>query len=336
MSPPAIGVVGATGYLGTELVKLVHDHPELGLTTVTSTTQPGRPLGEAVPALAGIDDELVAPEPGDLARLDAVLLATPPSAAADLVPQIQGQGTGVPIVDLSGAHRLGPDDHAAHYPDVTRDEGVAAEAAYGLPEVQAARIAGADLVANPGCYPTGGLLAALPAIQEGGVEAVHIASVSGISGAGRTPTAKHHFPEANESVAAYGVGTHRHGPEIRQALPVEVPLSFVPHVAPMDRGIHTTVFLQGAGLDAATTEALYEKVYAEAPFVRVVETTPRTKDVRGTNRLDLAVHGTGHGLVVTAAHDNLVKGGAGQAVQNLNLVLGLDETTGLTTTGGGT
>lgn len=334
-----VGVVGATGYLGTELVKLLEDHPQLDLAAATSTRQAGRPLDEAVPALAGTDLALQAPDPDDLAALDAALLATPSGAAAELVPQIRQAGTGTCVVDLSGAHRLAdPSDHADHYPDVERSPAAADVAVYGLPELAGPTIAAADLVANPGCYPTGAILSILPALQEGWVDRVHVASVSGISGAGRTPTAGHHFPEANESVRAYDVGQHRHGPEIEQAVAAhadETPVAFVPHVAPMDRGIHTTAFLDGADVDPGTAADLVAKAYAAAPFVCVVETTPRTKDVRGTNRLDLHVAGTEGGLVVTAVHDNLVKGGAGQALQNLNLMLGFDETAGLPTMGGG-
>lgn len=337
--PPTVGVVGATGYLGTELVTLLDRHPQIDLASVTSTSQAGEPMHEAVPALAGINLVLETPDPDDLADLDAVLLATPAPAAAELVPQILSAGTGTRIVDLSGAHRLADgDDHAALYPDSDRSPAAAEAAVYGLPEVDAPTIAGAALVANPGCYPTGAILSALPAVREGLADALRVASVSGISGAGRTPTPGHHFPEANESVRAYGVGTHRHGPEIAQALASHgggAPVEFVPHVAPMDRGIHTTAFLDGVDVDPVVAAGLYEKAYAGAPFVRVVETTPRTKEVRGTNRLDLCVTPTTGGLVVTAAHDNLVKGGAGQALQNLNLMLGIDETAGLPRMGGG-
>lgn len=360
MTALSTGVVGATGYLGGQLVQLLHGHPALDLDIATSTRLAGRPLSKAWPGLSGtVDLTLTAPEAAELADLEVVFVAAPADAAAALVPDVLGHGTGTRVVDLSGAHRLrDPALHAATYPDAARDEDLAATAVYGLPEVAAETLAGADLVANPGCYPTGAALAVLPLVREGLVGRLYVSSVSGISGAGRGPSDRHHFPEANESVSAYGVGVHRHQPEIQQALglvgaaPDEpqptIPVTFVPHVAPMDRGIETTVFVPLANggadaapdtdLDQALLTALYEKAFAEAAFVRVVDAPPRTKDVRGTNLLH--VHPTltpdGATVVVNAAHDNLLKGGAGQAVQNANLMAGLDEGAGLPLLGGGT
>lgn len=337
MPPDQVAVHGASGYLGRELLALLHDHPHLEPALAGSRSHAGEPVGEAVPALAPLDLAFADPTPADLAAHDAVLLALPAEASAALVPDLLEAGAG-PVVDLSGAHRLrDPTQRASHYPQA---DGPGPDAAYGFPEAPPPDLPGADVVATPGCYPTGALAAALPLLQDGAPSALHVASVSGLTGAGATPTEGTHFPSVQGSVSTYGVADHRHTPEIAQEAsriaggPVDV--TFLPHLAPLNRGIHTTLVAPGAarGLTADELVGRYEKALDPHPFLRVVDHAPDTGPVRGTNAVEVRPHVDGDDAVVAAAHDNLLKGGAGQAIQNLNPLLGYDETAGLPTVGG--
>lgn len=338
MPPHHVAVLGASGYLGRELLGLLDDHPHVAVDVAGSPTHAGSPVPEVLPSLASLDHiTFTDPDPADLADHDAALLALPEEASAAIAPALLEAGVS-PVVDLSGAHRIrDPAIRADAYPDLP-DE--APEAAYGLPEAPPATLAGADLVANPGCYPTGALLAALPLLQAGAADTLHVASASGVTGAGATPTETTHFPNVHNSVTAYGVASHRHQPEIAQEAqrlaghPVAV--RFVPHLVPMDRGIHTTVIAPGAaqGLDDEGLQARYAKALDPLPFARLVDHAPDPNHVRGTNNVEVRPAVDGDDAVVTAAHDNLVKGGAGQAVQNLNRLLDLPETAGLPRKGG--
>ena len=323
-----VAVAGATGYAGQELVRLLARHPAVTLTAAMSSgaTSTPRPL----PALARIWDEAVTPLDVDhlSSSADIVFLALPEAASAEVAPKLLERGTRV--IDLSGAFRI---RHAADrqrwYPaTATLPQGTV----YGLPERDAAAIRDARLVSCPGCYPTAALLALEPLADAGVLEGTVIVDAkSGISGAGKAPTDRTHFSENHGSVAAYGVFSHRHNAEIEQELQREV--TFVPHLVPLDRGILETIYVS---LKKVTTEAqvakALEDAYRDAAFVRLTGAAlPEIKHVAHTNFCDIGwkVDEGRSRLALIVVLDNLVKGAAGQAVQNLNIVLGLDERMGL-------
>jgi N-acetyl-gamma-glutamyl-phosphate reductase len=332
-APPAavrtrVAVAGATGYAGQELVRILARHPAVTLTAAMSSgaTSTPRPL----PALARIWDGTVAPL--DLDRLAAaaeiVFLALPEAAAAEVGAALLPRG--VRVIDLSGAFRIRSDaDRQRWYPATAAlPDGVV----YALSELHADLIRGARLVSCPGCYPTAALLSLQPLADAGLIEGpVIVDAKSGISGAGKAATDRTHFCENHGSVAAYGLFSHRHTAEIEQEL--KTPVTFVPHLVPLDRGILETIYVS---LKPGTTEArvadTLQQAYANAPFVRLTGSTlPEIKQVAHSNFCDIGwkVDEPTRRLVVVAVLDNLVKGAAGQAVQNLNIVLGLDERTGL-------
>jgi N-acetyl-gamma-glutamyl-phosphate reductase len=326
--PTRVAVAGATGYAGQELVRLLARHPAVTLTAAMSSGSGSAP--RPLPALARIWDGTVTPL--DVERLaadaDIVFLALPEAASAEVGAALLSRG--VRVIDLSGAFRIRSDaDRQRWYPVTTQ---LPAGVVYGLPERHPEAIRNARLVSCPGCYPTAALLALEPladaALLEG---AVVVDAKSGISGAGKTPSERTHFCENHGSVAAYGVFSHRHTAEIEQEL--ERPVTFVPHLVPLDRGILETIY---ASLRPGTTEAqvadALQRAYVSASFVRLTGgALPEIKHVAFTNFCDIGwkVDEAGGRLVLVAVLDNLLKGAAGQAVQNLNLVLGLDERTGL-------
>ena len=323
-----VAVAGATGYAGQELVRLLARHPAVLLTDAMSSgaTSAPRPL----PALRGIWNGSVSPL--DVDRLatnaDIVFLALPEAAAADVGAALLQRDTRV--IDLSGAFRIRDDaDRQRWYPaTATLPTGVV----YGLPERQADAIRRATLVSCPGCYPTAALLALEPLMEAGLLEGgIVIDAKSGISGAGKTPSDRTHFCENHGSVAAYGVFSHRHTAEIEQELGTSV--TFVPHLVPLDRGILETIYgtLRRGTTEERVANALHA-AYASAPFVRLTGgDLPEIKHVAYTNFCDIGwrVDEAHSRLVVVAVLDNLIKGAAGQGVQNLNILLGLDERTGL-------
>jgi N-acetyl-gamma-glutamyl-phosphate reductase len=323
-----VAVAGATGYAGQELVRLLARHPAVTLTTAMSSGASSTP--RPLPALARIWDDPVVPL--DVERLvasaDIVFLALPETASAELAPTLLERGARV--IDLSGAFRIRSDaDRQRWYPaTATLPAGVV----YGLPERDAAAIRDARLVSCPGCYPTAALLALEPLEAAGLIEGTVIVDAkSGISGAGKAANDRTHFSENHGSVAAYGLFSHRHNAEIEQELKRDV--TFVPHLVPLDRGILETIYVS---LTRGTTEAqvsgALEDAYRDAPFVRLTGAAlPEIKHVAHTNFCDIGwkVDDTRGRLVLIAVLDNLIKGAAGQAVQNLNIVLGLDERTGL-------
>jgi len=325
-----VAIAGATGYTGQELLRLLARHPGVSITAAMSSGTSGgsaRPL----PALARLWNGQIAPLSHDVLAHDAdvVFLALPDKAAAELGPAL-AEG-GVRVIDLSGAFRLR--DAAARarwYPETHRfPDGVV----YGLTELARDAVAGARLVANPGCYPTAALLALTPLLAAGllvaGVDII-VDAKSGASGAGKTPTERTHFSEVHGSLSAYGVFNHRHGAEIEQG--VDGPVTFTPHLLPIDRGILETIYVRVA--PGTTEEALadvYERAYGSAAFVRLVGSAlPEIKHVVHTNFCDIGwrVDPSGRVILVSVI-DNLVKGASGQAVQNLNVMLGLDERTAL-------
>lgn len=333
-----VGVVGGTGYTGVELLRLLAVHPEVSLQAITSRSEAGQPVADMFPNLRGhVDLAFTTPDAAGLETCDLVFFATPNGTAMKLVPDLLGAG--VKVIDLAADFRLrDPQEWEQWYgmPHVCPE--LLAEAVYGLPEVNREAVRGARLVANPGCYPTAVQLGFLPLLEQGVIapRTLIADTKSGVSGAGRKAAVGTLLAEASENMKAYGVAGHRHQPEIRQGLRVAsgqpVELTFVPHLAPMIRGIHATLYGRLTG-EVENLQALFESRYANEPFVDVMPpgAHPETRSVRGANHCRLAVHRPGDGdtVVVLSVIDNLVKGAAGQAVQNMNLMFGLDETAGL-------
>jgi len=331
------GIVGGTGYTGVELLRLLALHPEVELRAITSRADAGTPVSQMFPSLRGyVDLCFTHPDEADLNQCDLVFFATPNGIAMQQARALLDAG--VRVVDLAADFRIQDVavwekwygmDHAC--PDLVT------EAVYGLPEVNRERIRQARLVANPGCYPTAVQLGFIPLLEAGLVERGSLIAdaKSGVSGAGRKAEVGFLFSEAADNFKAYAVQGHRHLPEIRQGLArvaqQEVGLTFVPHLTPMIRGIHATLY---ARLERdADLQALFEQRYANEAFVDVMPagSHPETRSVRGANRCRIAVHRPqgGDTVVVLAVIDNLVKGAAGQAVQNMNIMFGLPETTAL-------
>ena len=326
--PTRVAVAGATGYAGQEVVRLLARHPAVTLTDAMSSgaTSAPRPL----PALRGVWDGTVLPLDVDtlVAHADIVFLALPEAASAEVGGALLKRDTRV--IDLSGAFRIRDDAGRQRWYPATG--ALPPGVAYGLSERYATTIRDASLVSNPGCYPTAALLALAPLADAGLLEGhVVIDAKSGISGAGKSPSDRTHFCENHGSVAAYGVFAHRHTAEIEQELGASV--TFVPHLVPLDRGLLETIYgsLRPGTTDAQITDALH-RAYAAAPFVRLTGSElPEIKHVAYSNFCDIGWRvdePTGR-LVMVSAIDNLIKGAAGQAVQNLNILLGLDERTGL-------
>ncbi|RIK88174.1 MAG: N-acetyl-gamma-glutamyl-phosphate reductase [Planctomycetota bacterium] len=330
-------ILGATGYAAKELIRLLLGHPHAEITVLTTRSTDVPWAGDVHPVFRGrLDLRLENLDAASIAaRADCVFSCLPHAASAEAVVELLAAG--LRVIDLSADYRL--NDPAVYkkwyehdHPDPTR----LAETVYGLPELYRQAIPRAQLVANPGCYPTSAILPLAPLLRERAVlpAGIIIDSKSGVSGAGRTPKAHLHFPECNEAVSAYGVGSHRHTPEIDQVLSdfadVQTEVIFTPHLIPMDRGILTTAYATlSQDVDAAGLLAVLRRQYAHEPFVRVVDGLPSTKDVVGTNCCDMTVRVVRGRAVVVSAIDNLVKGAAGAAVQNFNLMYDLDETTAL-------
>jgi N-acetyl-gamma-glutamyl-phosphate reductase len=333
------GIVGGTGYTGVELLRILALHPQASIHAVTSRADAGKRVDAMYPNLRGYVDAVFSePSVESLGECDVVFFATPNGTAMRMARDVLARGA--KLIDLAADFRLQDtavweqwygEPHAC--PDLLQ------EAVYGLPEVSRERIRTARLVANPGCYPTAVQLGFLPLLEAGLVDPVSLIAdaKSGVSGAGRKAEVPMLMSETGESFKAYGVPGHRHLPEIRQGLEQAcgqpVGLTFVPHLTPMIRGIHATLYARLRSSDAQDLQALYETRYRDEPFVDVLPAGahPDTRNVRGSNRCQIAVHRPqgGDTVVVLAVEDNLVKGAAGQAVQNMNLMFGLEETLGL-------
>jgi N-acetyl-gamma-glutamyl-phosphate reductase len=332
-----VAILGASGYSALELIKLLLRHPQAQITSLTTRQSDARHVGEVHPSLAGrLDLRLENISPPQISeRTDAVFCCLPHGASAAAVVELLPSGK--KIIDLSADYRL--NDAAAYkswygvdHPDGAR----MAATVYGLPELYRERIKTAQLVANPGCYPTSAILALAPLLKAGAIsrEGIVVDSKSGVSGGGREPKPTFHFPECNESVAAYGVGTHRHMPEIDQVLSDAaggtVEVVFTPHLIPMDRGILSTCYGQAArDLTTNVVMSILREYYANEPFVRVLDSLPATKHVAHTNYCDITARLVRGRVVLVSAIDNLIKGASGAAVQNFNLMHGLPETTAL-------
>jgi N-acetyl-gamma-glutamyl-phosphate reductase len=331
-TPQRVGVAGATGYAGQELVRLIARHPgaRLEIAMSSGAAKPSDGAGRPLSALARIWDGQVAPL--DAARLasaaQVAFLAVPEKVAAEIGPCLVARG--VRVFDLSGAFRLRhPDARRRWYPESPAPDEAAA---YGLTERNRTALRHARLIACPGCYPTAALLALQPLADAGLLTGdIFIDAKSGVSGAGKTPTERTHFSECHGSVSAYGVFSHRHAAEIEQEL--GRPVTFVPHLVPLDRGILETIYTRlQPGTTAVQVASVLEAAYRDAPFVRLTgDALPEIKHVAHTNFCDIGWkfdQGTAR-LVIVACLDNLMKGAAGQAVQNFNVAFGLDERMGL-------
>ncbi len=332
------GIVGGTGYTGVELLRLLASHPAVELAAITSRAEKGIAVGTLFPNLRGrIDLAFIEPDDAVLQGCDVVFFATPNGTAMKSVPALLAAG--VKVIDLAADFRLRRvEDWEQWYGMPHACPALLADAVYGLPEVNRHAIRTARLVANPGCYPTAVQLGFLPLLEAGVIdrESLIADAKSGVSGAGRKAEVGILLAEAGDNFKAYGVPGHRHWPEIQQGLTAlsggPVDLVFTPHLTPMIRGIHATLYATLTH-PHADLQALFTQRYAAEPFVDVLppQSHPETRSVRGANQCRIAVHRPRNGktVVVLAVIDNLVKGAAGQAVQNMNLMFDLPETTGL-------
>lgn len=333
-----VGIVGGTGYTGVELLRLLAQHPDTELLAITSRGEAGTSVADMFPSLRGsVGLKFTDPKDAPLSACDVVFFATPNGIAMQQAKSLLDAG--VRVIDLAADFRIQDVAEWEKWYGMTHaSPALISEAVYGLPEVNRQTIRHARLVANPGCYPTATQLGFLPLVEAGCIDLDHlIADVkSGVSGAGRKAETPSLFSEAADNFKAYGVSGHRHLPEIRQGLMraagSAVGLTFVPHLTPMIRGIHATLYAQVTHEE--DFQALFEKRYAYEPFVDVLppKSHPETRSVRAANTCRIAVHRPqgGNTLVILSVIDNLVKGAAGQAVQNMNIMFGLDERAGLT------
>jgi len=333
-----IAIIGATGYTGSELVRILHNHPDVEISVITSESKAGKHFHDVHPFFSGIDEHtLISSDEIDEHQIDLAFLALPHGVSMDFVKKNHDKP--YKIIDLSGDFRLKtPEVYKEWYnKEHSYPEGFS-KAIFGLPELYGEDIKQADLVANPGCYPTSALLGAAPIIQENlaGPGPVIVDSKSGVTGAGVKSSPVTHYSNANENFRAYGLKKHRHTIEIQEILEKisgrDVNVQFTPHLLPVDRGILSTIYSNPvSGFNAKQLPEVYKKFYAETPFVRVRKEPPALKDVRGSNYCDVyATYDERTNLIiVVSVIDNLVKGAAGQAVQNMNIMFGWDETAGL-------
>jgi len=335
-----VGVIGSTGYAGAELVRILCGHPEVNLTILTSRQYAGVNFDSVFPSMEGsvslLCEELSIDRVCDNA--DVVFTALPHKIPMEFVPELLRRGK--KVIDLSADFRFkNAATYETHYQHHTAKD-LLEKTVYGLCEVNFDQIKNTDLVGAPGCYPTSVLLPLVPLLKAGLIDpnAIVADSKSGVSGAGRSLSLTAHFCEANESFRAYKVAEHRHNPEMEEVLSIEagrpVKITFVPHLVPMSRGILTTLYVNPAkDIKAADIRACMTAFYSGRPFIRICpgDRLPNTLHVRGTNYCDIGfrLDERNHRLILISAIDNLVKGAAGQAVQNMNIMLGLDETLGL-------
>jgi N-acetyl-gamma-glutamyl-phosphate reductase len=339
MASVKVSIVGASGYTGFELVKILLRHPAARIAHLAVREPAGQRFSDLFPALRGLCDlplsdfsvETIA------AESDVIFFGLPHTSSMEWIPRFLPYGK--MLIDLSADYRLDdPALYQAAYGHTHLRPDALPRFVYGLPEFNRAAIAASRMVANPGCFPTSVEIALLPALREGLIETggIIVDSKTGVSGGGKTPKPAFHFPECNENLFAYKVASHQHEPEMEQELGkmagVPVDILFVPHLAPMTRGIFSTIYarLQAAG-SAAALQALYEEAYRDEPFVRVLPPggVPQTRQLSGSNFCDIGLVVKEKTLILMSALDNLVKGASGQAVQNMNIMLGIDEKTAL-------
>jgi len=333
-----VAILGGSGYTAVELIKILLRHPAVQIEAVISR-QDGTPLvAEQHPSLAGRINLRCEPFNVDALvtrGVECVFGCLPHGVSMKALPALLQRG--LRVIDLSADYRLrDPNTYAQWYGESHEDLANLAQAVYGLPELYGDELPAAQLVANPGCYPQTAILGLAPLVAGKHIElkSIIVDSKSGVSGAGRTPKLTTHFPECNESVSAYAVGSHRHTPEIEQALadvaegPVEV--IFTPHLMPMDRGIFSTIYATPVRpFSPEQLLELFHAYYTGAPFIRVSKDLPATKHTTGTNFVDMTVRVVRGRVVVLVAEDNLIRGASGVAVQNFNRMYGHDEKTGL-------
>lgn len=333
-----VGIIGATAYTSREAIRLLLGHPQARLEALCTRRDPQPQIDEIFPELTG--RLRLRCEPIDIealrGRVDVVLLCLPNGLAMDLVPKLLAAG--IRVIDFSADYRLKePADYAQWYNKTHTDLANLEHAVYGLPEIYRRKIEGASLVANPGCYPTSAALAIVPLLRTGLIESqdIIVDAASGISGAGREPKPEHHFPERHETFEAYNVGKHRHMVEIERTLDPYLrggksSVIFTPHLVPMERGILSTVYLKP--VQPVSVEHVLQvlmEAYEKEPFIRLRERLPRTSEVARTNFCDISARVVKSRIIVLSAVDNMVKGAAGQAIQNMNVMFGAPETAGL-------
>ncbi len=332
-----VGIVGATGYTAVELLKILLRHPEVSVTAITSRDPNTPHLSEVHP---GLRDQLnlnfsQLDIPNFCESVDVAFCCLPHAASAEIVGQLVDAG--VRVIDFSADYRLNDVEtfekwYGVQHPDAARVGNVA----YGIPELFRAAIKEADVVANPGCFPSSALLPLAPLLKADLIQAAPIIvdSKTGISGAGRKTNLKFHYPECNESISAYGIGTHRHMPEIDQIIKrfcgTDVETVFTPHLTPMDRGILSTIYVQPKNkTNASDVMDCWNDFYKDEIFVRLSPDLVATKNVSGTNFCDIAARDSRGTIVIVSALDNLIKGASGAAVQNFNVMHGFDDTLGM-------
>lgn len=343
-----VALIGSTGYTALEVARLLLAHQGAELTVATSRSDEGKPLSEIHPSLAGRCDVALQPfEPEEIAKVaDVAMCCLPHGASAQSVKDLAE--TGIRVIDFSADFRLSSVDLYEHWYGVTHPwpERVG-NVVYGMPEFYADKIATADVVANPGCYPTSAIMPLAPLVKAGLIEVddIIVDSKSGVSGAGRSPKLGTLYCEANEQIAAYAIASHRHGPEMQDLIHriagTEVEILFTPHLTPMDRGILSTIYVRPSKTAGDDPEAIGQammatlrQTYQDEPFVHVVDHLPSTKHVAMTNHVQMTVRVSGSSskpgrAVIVCAIDNLAKGASGAAIQNMNVMFGLDQQAGL-------
>jgi len=335
-----VGIVGATGYTGAELVRILLNHPQVEITSLTAKIDKSQPISQIFPHFKGIFDmecEVFENAEKVADKVDLIFLAVPHTVALKLVPEFLKKGK--KVIDLSADYRF---DNVKTYEEWYAVKHIypqlLKEKVYGLPELYKEKIKNAKLIANPGCYPTSVILGIYPLIKLGLVNEVLVNSLSGVSGAGRTANLSLNFPEIEGNLKAYKIASHRHQPEMEEQLSKindsKIKVIFVPHLVPISRGILTTMYIKLAKpADKNKIFESYNNAYKNEPFVQVLPETqsPQIKMVRGTNKCQISVIVKDDLAIVVTAIDNLIKGASGQAVQNMNLMYGWDETEGLLT-----
>jgi N-acetyl-gamma-glutamyl-phosphate reductase len=332
-----VAIIGASGYTGAESIRLILQHSQAELVYLTALPEECGPVGEVFGQFKGRCNLQI--EPLDLDRLtglaDVALCCLPHKVSMGFVPRLLDAG--LKVVDFSADYRLKDAKiYEKFYGVKHTDTANLARAVFGLPELFREQIKGAKLVANPGCFPTSALLGLAPLLKEGLIEtdSIIVNAVTGVSGAGKNPSSRFHFPNMNENLFAYGIGTHRHMPEMEQIAGeiagTDVQILFQPHAGPFDRGIFSSIYCQPKRkVSSEQLFALYRKFYAQEPFVQICSDAPNVKDVAWTNYCHIFATSVKGRIVVFSALDNLVKGASGQAVQNMNIIFALDETLGL-------
>lgn len=333
-----IGIVGATGYTGEELIRILLEHPKVKITSLTAKIDKAEPIFQIFPQFKDVLDIKceVFENVGKVAsKVDLVFLAVPHTVALKLVPQFLEKG--VKVIDLSADYRFdNADTYKKWYGLKHTHSTLLKEKVYGLPEIYRAQIKKAKLVANPGCYPTSVILGAYPLVKMGIVDEIISNSLSGVSGAGRKAALSLIFPETEGNLKAYKIGTHRHQPEMEEQLSKagksKIKVTFIPHLVPIARGILSTMYIKlSKKVDKKVILDSYKKTYKNEPFVKFLgeNETPQIKMIKGTNYCHISATVQKDAVIIISAIDNLIKGASGQAVQNMNLMYGWEETEGL-------